>query len=70
MAKINAVLAATDGSVLGGVLALGTVVYACEVIITELSGGTLTRDFDSETGLPLWKDTSLLLEPPSDATAS
>jgi uncharacterized protein len=70
MARLNAVLAATDGSVLGGVLALGTKVYACEVVITELSGGTLTRDFDPETGLPLWKESSLLLEPPSDATPS
>ena len=42
---------------------LGTIVHACEVVITELEGGTLSRDFDPGTGLPLWRDTSLLIEP-------
>ena len=63
MARLNCVLAGSDGTVVGGVVAIGTLVYACEVEIVELLGGTLSRDFDMETGLPLWKDGSLLAEP-------
>lgn len=63
MARLNGVVVAGDGSLLGGVIALGTVVHACEVVITELLGGTLTRDFDMETGLALWKPTALLVDP-------
>ena len=62
MAKLSGAFAARDGSVIGGSIALGTVVYACEVVITELIGGTLSRDFDFETGLPLWKENALLIE--------
>lgn len=62
MARLNCVLAAPDGSCIGGTVSVGTIVYAAEVVITELLGGTLTRDFDAETGLPLWKESSLLLE--------
>jgi predicted DNA-binding protein with PD1-like motif len=63
MARLNGVFAAGDGSPIGGLLTIGTVVHACEVVITELEGGTLSRDFDPATGLPLWRDTSLLIEP-------
>jgi predicted DNA-binding protein with PD1-like motif len=70
MARLNGVLAAVDGTVIGGVLALGTIVYACEAVITEFSGGTLSRDFDMDTGLPLWKETSLLVEPSETDTGS
>lgn len=62
MARLSGVFARGDGSTVGGTVTLGTTVYACEVVITEMTGGTLTRDFDSDTGLPLWKESSLLLE--------
>lgn len=63
LARLNAVLATRDGEVIGGTVALGTVAHTCEVVITELHGATLSRDFDMETGLPLWKATSLLIVP-------
>jgi predicted DNA-binding protein with PD1-like motif len=62
MARLSGTFAFPDGSVIGGNIGIGSVVYACEVVITELIGGVLSRDYDQETGLPLWKDTSLLLE--------
>jgi predicted DNA-binding protein with PD1-like motif len=62
MVKLSGTFAARDGSVIGGSLTLGTIVYACEVVLRELDGGTLTRDFDIETGLPLWKENALLIE--------
>lgn len=63
LARLNGVLATRDGALIGGTVALGTLVHACEVVITELHGATLSRDFDMETGLPLWKAASLLLSP-------
>ena len=41
----------------GGHLAPGTEVFACEYVIHELTGTELSRGLDEETGLPLWKDT-------------
>ncbi len=61
LARLGAALAGSDGSLIGGTLAVGTIVFACEVVIMELEGATLTRDFDAETGLPLWKAGSLLM---------
>lgn len=43
-----------DGRVVGGHLATGTIVFACEFIIQEYVGGALNREPDGETGLPLW----------------
>ena len=63
MARLNGAFASGDGSMIGGLVTIGTIVHACEVVITELEGGTLSRDFDPGTGLPLWRDTSLLIEP-------
>ena len=60
MARLSGTFAFADGSVLGGNLAIGSIVYACEIVITELVGGVLSRDYDQETGLPLWKEISLL----------
>lgn len=62
MGRLNGIFAAPDGSLVGGSVGVGTIAYAAEVVITELLGGTLTRDFDMETGLPLWKESSLLIE--------
>ncbi len=56
MARLNGVLAGEGGAILAGTLAPGSLVHACEVVITEYTGGgVLSRDFDPETGLPLWK---------------
>ena len=45
----------SDGKAFGGHLAPGTIVFACEFIITALEGPKLLRDHDDQTGLPLWK---------------
>ncbi len=44
-----------EGTLHAGTIRPGTIVHACEIVITELTGGSLSRDFDEETGLPLWK---------------
>ena len=44
-----------QGNAFGGHLAPGTVIFACEFVIQELTGDALTRGFDEETGLPLWQ---------------
>jgi predicted DNA-binding protein with PD1-like motif len=61
--RLSGVFVAHDGAIHAGTLARGTVVYACEVVITELVGAKLSRDFDPETGLALWKASSLLIAP-------
>ena len=43
------------GEAYGGHLLPGCMIYACELIITELKGNTLKRGLDKETGLPLWE---------------
>ncbi|MCB0713059.1 MAG: DNA-binding protein [Ignavibacteriae bacterium] len=63
--RLSGVFADNSGNVVAGILALGTIVYACEVVLTELTGGSLSRDFDIETGLPLWKN-GLILENQAD----
>ena len=47
-------LAGADGRVVGGHLAPGSVVFACEYLIQELDGPPLERAHDKATGLPLW----------------
>lgn len=68
LARLDAVLVAPDGGTVAGTVTLGTIVYACEVVIVELEGGTLSRDFDPTTGLPLWRENSLLIA--GDAAAA
>jgi len=53
---VHAHVTLTDeaGCALGGHLAPGTVVFACEFTIQALTGATLTRGHDATTGLPLW----------------
>jgi predicted DNA-binding protein with PD1-like motif len=51
-AHIN--LADEKGGVIGGHLLPGTLVFACEVMVTVLDNGILERGFDEVTKLPLW----------------
>ena len=55
MIHAHITVADSNGHVFGGHLAEGTIVFACEFIITELDGTQLVRGFDEETGLPLWE---------------
>lgn len=42
------------GRTLGGHLAAGTIVFACEITIEVFEGPILERAFDETTGLSLW----------------
>lgn len=44
------------GRAFGGHLAEGTVVFACEFVIESFEGSDLVREYDSLTGLHLWKE--------------
>ncbi len=48
-------LAGKEGNVVGGHLAGGTEVFACEFSITVLTGPPLVREPDEVTGLNLWR---------------
>lgn len=48
-------LANASGQAFGGHLAPGTIVFACEWVIEAFDGPALVREYDAETGLPLWK---------------
>jgi uncharacterized protein len=49
-------LAGHRGGCIGGHLAPGCVVFACELVMQELIGEPLERRHDEQTGLPLWAD--------------
>jgi predicted DNA-binding protein with PD1-like motif len=66
--RLSGVFVAADGETRAGTLARGTIAYACEAVVTELRGGTLSRDFDMETGLALWKSSSFLVDPPESSS--
>ena len=51
----HATLAGHDGACLGGHVAPGCVIFACELLLQELVGEPLEREFDEVTGLPLWR---------------
>jgi predicted DNA-binding protein with PD1-like motif len=53
---VHAHITLTDktGNALGGHLAPGTLVFACEIILEAFDGPILERGFDGVTGLPLW----------------
>ena len=53
---LHATLADHDGVCVGGHVAAGCVVFACELFIQELVGEPLQRGFDEATGLPLWEN--------------
>jgi len=47
-------LADEKGEVFGGHLGPGTIVFACEFVMTAYSGPKYLRTFDEQTGLNLW----------------
>jgi len=47
-------LADESGKAYGGHLAPGTIVFACELSLECFDGPFFERNFDHETGLPLW----------------
>ena len=51
----HATLAGHDGACVGGHVAPGCVIFACELIVQELVGEPLVRERDDVTGLPLWR---------------
>lgn len=55
MVHAHITLGDEEGRAFGGHLSAGTTVFACEVIIQAFEGPELTRQYDEETGLPLWK---------------
>ena len=56
VAHVHLTLAASDGRAFGGHAAPGCVVFACELVVTELLGQPLERMPDEVTGLPLWRE--------------
>jgi uncharacterized protein len=55
MVHAHVTLSRADGSAIGGHLAEGTEVFACEYILRSYSGAELNRSYDEPTGLPLWE---------------
>jgi len=54
MVHAHVTLADAEGKAFGGHLAPGTIIFACECVIEAFDGVILKREFDEETGLPLW----------------
>ena len=54
MVHAHITLGRGDFTSIGGHLSPGTIVFACEYVITELRGRSLERGYDETTGLPLW----------------
>ncbi len=57
MVHAHVTLSDAEGKAIGGHLAEGTRVFACEFAIEVLEGGELHRGHDEATGLPLWTRT-------------
>jgi predicted DNA-binding protein with PD1-like motif len=55
MVHAHAALAGHDGACVGGHVAPGCSVFACELVLQELVGEPLVREFDEVTGLALWR---------------
>jgi len=54
-AHVHLTLADDEGNAFGGHAAPGCIVFACELVVTELQGPALERAYDAVTGLPLWR---------------
>jgi len=55
MVHAHITLGTEAGDAYGGHLAPGTTVFACEFIMQQLDGPEFVREYDDETGLPLWR---------------
>lgn len=55
MVHAHVALSDEEGKSYGGHLAQGTIVFACEFVITEYEGADFVREHDQTTGLGLWK---------------
>jgi predicted DNA-binding protein with PD1-like motif len=51
----HATLSGHSGACVGGHVAPGCEIFACELILQELVGEPLEREFDEVTGLALWR---------------
>ena len=51
----HATLSDHDGACVGGHVYPGCTIFACELILQELVGEPLVREFDEVTGLGLWR---------------
>jgi predicted DNA-binding protein with PD1-like motif len=51
----HATLADHVGACIGGHVAPGCLIFACELVLQELVGESLEREYDEVTGLPLWR---------------
>jgi hypothetical protein len=56
MVHAHICLADSAGNSFGGHLLQGSIIFAAELVITELSGELLVRGYDELTGLPLWQN--------------
>lgn len=56
MVHAHVTLADRDGAFHGGHLAPENKVFAGEIVIEEFDGPQFRREFDNETGLPLWQE--------------
>jgi hypothetical protein len=54
MVHAHLTLADGQGRAMGGHLAPGTTIFACEYILEKFSGPEFSREMDPATGLPLW----------------
>src|SRR6056297_1481942 len=54
MVHAHIMLADEEGNAFGGHLGEGTIVFASEIEIQELSDADKVRKYDEDTGLPLW----------------
>jgi predicted DNA-binding protein with PD1-like motif len=52
----HATLAGHDGACVGGHVNPGCRIFACELVLQELVGEPLEREYDEVTGLTLWRD--------------
>ena len=55
MVHAHITLADSQGNAFGGHLADGTTIFACEFILNSYDGPDHIREYDEQTGLPLWK---------------
>jgi len=54
MVHAHVTLADAQGNAVGGHLAPGTIIFACECVIEGYEGPAFERKLDQQTGLPLW----------------